>query len=66
MLYATLPQYCKEMTTEELREFFPEGMITKYRTTGKNKGDAYEVPEHFKISFLMRTLIMNELAAKNI
>lgn len=61
MLYVDLPKYCKEMTTEELREFFPAGMKTKIRTSGKNKGEEYEVPEHFKISFLMRTLIMNEL-----
>lgn len=61
MLYTKLPKYCKTMTTEELHEFFPPGTKTKLRTKGKNRGDEYQVPKHYSVAFLMRSLIMNEL-----
>lgn len=59
-LYVKLPKYCKYMTRKELLEFFPEGTETKIITSGKKKGQTYEAPLYTS-SFMMRTLIMNEL-----
>ena len=59
-LYVELPKYIKEMSIAELRQYFPEGTITKIRSSGKNKGLSHEVPR-FTQAFLFRSMIMNEL-----
>lgn len=59
-IYSKLPKYCKEMTREELLQFFPEGTTTEIIKTGPNKGQEHEVPLYTQ-AFMMRTLIMNEL-----
>lgn len=59
-LYTELPKYVKDMTTTELRVYFPEGTVTKIRKKPPNKGEEYEVPK-FTQAFLFRSMIMNEL-----
>lgn len=59
-LYTELPKYCKEMTRQELLEFFPEGTDVKVYDRGPKEGQEYEVPKYTN-AFMMRSLIMNEL-----
>lgn len=57
--FVKIDGYVKNLSTRELRKYFPAGQIEVTIKSGKNKGQKKFVPK-FTNAYMMRSLIMNE------